>query len=233
MFSRLEETGFFECSKHFGWFSKFPLWCPVVKLNNFFSGSFSCVGYFCKNCDHSVFFGSSCYFPVKICVGKSVSEWVIHFLCCTRNCLKITVSYIDIFCIIYIESRFMEVCCGWIIFQVFCVGIGQFTRWIYITAKYICCCKTAFHTTLQCHQDRLNFLAVFKPFGIYDTAYIHHYDYVWKCFFYFFYHGILRIGQAEIAIFKNLCGQFRVLFLISVENVSILCCFTFSVPSFA
>ena len=36
----------------------------------------------------------------------------------------LTVSYINIFCIIYIECRLMEVCCGWIIFQIFCISIG-------------------------------------------------------------------------------------------------------------
>ena len=56
---------------------------------------------------------------------------------------------------------------------------------------------------------------------------------MWECFLYFLYHGILCICQTEITVFENLCREFRVFLLIAVKDISILCCFTFPVPSFA
>ena len=110
-FTWLKKFGLFKCPQYFRRLSEFTLWCSVIELNNFFSCCFSCVSYFCKDRDHTVFFRSTCYFPIEICVGKSKPKRIIYSLRCTRNCFKVTVSYINIFCVIYIECRLMEVCC--------------------------------------------------------------------------------------------------------------------------
>ncbi len=60
-------------------------------------------------------------------VGKSVSKWIDYFFLCSWKGFKITVAYINIFCIVYIIKRLMEVGSGWIIIYVCSKSVSQLT----------------------------------------------------------------------------------------------------------
>ena len=80
------------------------------------------------------------------------------------------VAYINIFCIVYIIKRLMEVSSGWIIIYVCSKSVSQLTGWIPFAGEKLRHGKPAFHATLPSKKSGGNPVIIFYPGKVHDSA---------------------------------------------------------------
>ena len=108
----------------------------------------------------------------------------------------------------------MEVCCGWIIIQTSCKGVGKLSRWAHFSHKDVRHRKAAFHAALPCHEHSRKLLIIDEPGSIDHTAHIQNHNDAVKFLFHLGHKGGFLVRQAEIAVLENLLTEFGLMPLI-------------------
>ena len=128
---------------------------------------------------------------------------------CPWKSFKIAVAYINIFRIVYIIKRLMEVGSGWIIIYVCGKSVSQLTGRISFAGEKLRHGKSAFHASLPSKKSGGNPVVIFYPGKIHDSADVENYHDIIEAFFYHGKHFFLTGSEIEVAIRENFAGNFR------------------------
>ena len=205
----LKKTGFCKSGKLAGWFLQKSLWSFEINLDNFFSSQVTGVGYLNLSENLILCFPHSDGVQAKGGVGKSISKWIDYFFLCPWKSFKIAVAYINIFRIVYIIKRLMEVGSGWIIIYVCGKSVSQLTGRISFAGEKLRHGKSAFHASLPSKKSGGNPVVIFYPGKIHDSADVENYHDIIEAFFYHGKHFFLTGSEIEVAIRENFAGNFR------------------------
>ena len=123
-------------------------------------------------------------------------------------------------------------CLRWrIVFQFLCKCVGKFSGWAADAAQKLCCCASAFHTPLPCHQHRLNFFIFCKPVRIDHAADIHNDCHLREQLLHLFHHRALFLRQVKVSVWKNALCLFQQRICL-YRLIHLLIIRTLSVPAF-
>ena len=188
---RLQKARLPETDEHSRRFPQKPLRCTCIQLDNLTACIIAGIGN--GNCNRNLVaavrirtvcslgcgirlaLDKDCLRPLhrKARIGKPVAKRIDHLLRCSRKRFEIPVSDIDILGIIHVIAGFMEPCCGRIILQASCKGVGQLAGRGTDSQEKLRRRSTALQAALPGHQNAPDAIIAGKPVGCHHTADVH------------------------------------------------------------
>ena len=198
--SRLQQAGLYKGNKRSFRLSKLSLRSLRIGLNDLLSGPVSHIGHTGGNTDGAVLFFRSVRRDLKLRIGQSEAEGIVHLLRRPGDRLKIAVAHIDIFRIVHIFLGFMEAGRGGIIVKGACKGIRQLAGGIGRAAEDVRHSESAFDPGLPGQKHRLDGRLILKPGGIHHASHIKHRSHLRESRLHRFHHGLFLRGKIEISV---------------------------------